>query len=497
MTTRRAPSSWPCVFFIRGADMAVMTSPSTVRAPEDALNRVEAQWGAVGRPPLTPTQRRFVLGVLDPLHRDQLRGSVVLEGPAGTGKTTTLLALIQAAHLLDLEVGVAAPTHKAASVLREKLEEAREDYPGLPEPVTLHSLLCLKPQRSTYGEPETFRQSKPPQLGHLDLLIVDECSMVGADLLEHIQVAARTFVLPVLFAGDPHQLRPVNENKLSRAFLGEPKTTLDEVLRHDGAVLNLATRIRTLNYVPQVQPGVGGGTEVKVYDTMEEMESTWLKAVTQAEGAGAIRDTMMLCWKNKNRRKYNDMARTSIYGVNAPRFMKGDVVVTLSAIEQDHRLMHMNNEDLQIRDVKYLPEYMPVGALGEDITFKVWSLFTTAETVLYVLDDSETERYRKILKALGQAIKAEGEKAKKTSDKKLMHEVREAWATHYFPLKGAFAEVDFRYALTVHKSQGSTYNRVFICNDYAGSRDEATRLLYVAVTRAAKEVHHIDNRIKR
>jgi exodeoxyribonuclease-5 len=422
---------------------------------------------------------------------------VVLEGPAGTGKTTTLLALIEAAYVLDLEVGVAAPTHKAASVLREKLEEAREIYRGLPEPVTLHSLLCLKPQRSTYGEPETFRQSKPPELGHLDLLIVDECSMVGADLLEYILAAARTFVLPVLFAGDPYQLRPVNETKLSRTFRGEPKTTLDEVLRHDGAVLNLATRIRTLNYVPQIQPGVGGGTEVEVYDTMDDLEAAWLDAVVEAEKRGVIRDTMMLCWTNKNRRKYNDMARVKIYGDNAPRFMDGDVVVTLSAIEQYGKLVHSNNEDLRIVDVNFLPEFVPVAALGDDASFKTWHLATSVGSNLYVLDDSETERYRKILKALGQAIKAEGEKAKKTSDKKLMREVREAWATHYFPLKGTFAEVDFRYALTVHKSQGSTYNRVFICNDYAGSRDEATRLLYVAVTRAAKEVHHIDNRIKR
>lgn len=477
--------------------MAVTVPFASDALPEDALDRVEAEWEKEGRPRLTATQRDFVLGLLKPLCGGRERGACVLEGPAGTGKTTTLLALIQAAHLLDLEVGVAAPTHKAASVLRDKLEEAKAHQQNLPEPVTLHSLLCLKPQRSVYGEPETFRQTKQPRLGHLDLLIVDECSMVGEDLLGYIQEASATFALPVLFAGDPYQLRPVNEQRLSKTFEAGPKFSLTEVLRHDGAVLNLATRVRTLNYVPQIQPGSGGGSQVEVYPTMEDLEAAWLQAAAEAEKRGAIRETMMVCWMNKNRRRYNEMARTLIYGEDAPQFMEGDVVVTLSAIERDGQLLHMNNEDLQIKEAELLEAYMPVPTLGEKSAFRTWRLTTSPGTKLYVLDDSETERYRKMLKALGANIRDTGEKAKKENDMKTMQEVKQAWSSIYFPLKEAFCEVDFRYALTVHKSQGSTYSKVFVCNDYMQSRDEAKQLLYVAVTRAATEVHHIDNRIRR
>lgn len=474
--------------------MAVATSVGA--SPENALVTVEQEWAEVGRPPLTSAQREFVLGILGPLVKDQLRGSRVLEGPAGTGKTTTLLALIQAAYLLDLEVAVAAPTHKAASVLREKLDEARETHQGLPEPVTLHSLLCLKPQKSYHGEPETYRQTKQPRLGHIDLLLVDECSMVGADLLNYIEQAAAMFVVPVLFAGDPHQLQPVNEKGLSKTFFAGEKTSLDEVLRHDGAVLNLATRIRTLGYVPQVMPGSGGGTKVEVYDSMEELEAAWLWALEKSERRGAVRETMMLCWTNSNRRKYNDMARTRLYGERASRFRVGDIVVTLGAIERDNQLLHMNNEDLQLADVELIPEHAPVAALGADLTFKVWKLQTTVGTIIYVLDDSEVERHKKCLKNIATLIKKESDKAKESRDRKALEEVKQAWVSHYFPLKEVYAEVDFRYAMTVHKSQGSTYNNVFICNDYIKSAGEAKQLLYVAVTRAAKEVHHIDNRYK-
>lgn len=477
--------------------MATAVSSGSVLSPVGALNQVEAGWKEEGRPPLTSAQREFVLGLLEPLYGEGIRGARVLEGPAGTGKTTTLLALIQAAHLLDIEVGVAAPTHKACSVLREKLLEAGENQQGLPEPVTLHSLLCLKPQRSVYGEPETFRQSKQPRLGHLDLLIVDECSMVGVDLLRYIQESAAMFALPVLFAGDPHQLRPVGERGLSKTFEAGPKTSLTEVLRHDGAVLNLATRVRSMNYVPQVIPGSGGGSVVEVYDTMEDLEDVWLKSVLEAESRDAIRDTMMVCWENKNRRMYNNMARTFIHGELAPRFMNGDVVVTLTAIERDGRLIHMNNEDLQIRDAQLVDEYQPVPVLGDEATFSAWKLTTTVGSILYVLDDSDALRHRKMVKTLGVNIKAAGEAAKKTNSTSALREVKDAWSSLYFPLKEAFVEVDFRYALTVHKSQGSTYNKVFVCNDYMKSRDEAKQLLYVAVTRAAKEVHHIDNRLRR
>jgi exodeoxyribonuclease-5 len=55
-----------------------------------------------------------------------------------------------------------------------------------------------------------------------------------------------------------------------------------------------------------------------------------------------------------------------------------------------------------------------------------------------------------------------------------------------------YLEVDYGYALTVHKSQGSTYDDVFIeyNNLQANKKDtEKYKLLYTAITRSANKIH--------
>ena len=61
----------------------------------------------------------------------------------------------------------------------------------------------------------------------------------------------------------------------------------------------------------------------------------------------------------------------------------------------------------------------------------------------------------------------------------------------YFEFKQIFASLDYGYAITTHKSQGSTFQNVFVVDqdiDCNPNREEAAQCRYVAYSRAAKRL---------
>lgn len=155
---------------------------------------------------------------------------VVISGGPGTGKTYTvarILALLQALAGGELRIGLAAPTGRAAVRLHESIVKAREAMDGelaAPVPdrtVTLHRLLGLMPRKGR------FRHNRENPL-HLDLLVIDEASMIDvplmAALLEALPDTARLVLL-----GDRDQLTSVEAGSLFGDVCGsgEPRWSAD------------------------------------------------------------------------------------------------------------------------------------------------------------------------------------------------------------------------------------------------------------------------------
>jgi exodeoxyribonuclease-5 len=459
---------------------------------ENVLSNLGEILERAGYPKLTEHQIAVVSDIVEKMAAGDTTDFVAsLRGPAGTGKTVLLVGLIVALDILGLKVVVTSFTHKACSVIDVHMKNIGRHMRGTVEPLTLHRLLNLKPQKAEYGKPETFTQARPPELNDIDFVLVDECSMVGKDLVFHIEKSIIETGIPILYAGDASQLKPINEDSLSATFKTPLKYKLTEILRHDGAILNLATKIRTMKYLPQVGPASGGGTDVIVYKSSELLEEAWLQSVLNTD---RCEDTVMLTYMNKHRRAFNRQARIALMGEDAPRFVEGDTLLTLSPILQDDKVLYSNNEDVHIvRPPDLIEDFRPIHDL--DFTCSAWRIFTEKGVKLYVLEDQEEiDKFNKYIKALGTEISKEAKAAKGGS----YNDIRAAkrrWATEYFPLRAFFADVDFRYALTIHKSQGSTFRYVYVNDDYRKARDQQQQLMYVAVTRAAREVHHLDTRV--
>ncbi|MEW5288446.1 exodeoxyribonuclease V subunit alpha [Erwinia papayae] len=148
------------------------------------------------------------------------RQIAVISGGPGTGKTTTvakLLASLLALSGANLRIRLAAPTGKAAARLTESLgkalqnldvsETVKQDFPT--EATTLHRLLGAIPgsQRMRYHAGNPL---------HLDLLVVDEASMVDLPMMASL-IAALPPQARVIFLGDRDQLASVEAG----AILGD------------------------------------------------------------------------------------------------------------------------------------------------------------------------------------------------------------------------------------------------------------------------------------
>lgn len=133
------------------------------------------------------------------------RLSIVAGGP-GTGKTTRVAQMLgeRLARQPELRIGLAAPTGKAAARMMESLQARAGDLPSdlaarLPrEASTVHRLLGLSPGRQA-------RRRPPPAL---DLLVVDEASMLDLALATRL-VEALPAPAELILLGDRDQLAAV------------------------------------------------------------------------------------------------------------------------------------------------------------------------------------------------------------------------------------------------------------------------------------------------
>ena len=223
------PPAWPAAAGEPAATAAgepAADEPS-VGEPAPAAGTLAAATSAA---PLDDQQRRAVGTVL-------ARGLVLLEGGPGTGKTSTVAAMIRAVqeHCPQARIHLAAPTGKAAG----RLGQATGDRHPCS---TLHRLLEKRGDR--------FWRNRHHPLG-LDLLIVDEVSMVDLELM-----AALLEALPpscrLVLVGDPAQLPPVApgavlaalQRPAPRAALGAAVVRLETTYRHAGAIAAVAATLR-------------------------------------------------------------------------------------------------------------------------------------------------------------------------------------------------------------------------------------------------------------
>ncbi len=403
----------------------------------------------------------------------------VLKGYAGTGKTTLVQLLIQRCQL---RIVLTASTHKAAQALMRSAYQWGNHHL---EAMTIHRLLGLV-VRQYQGE-KYLSAEGTNRLENYDLVLVDECSMVNEELWTILQDQAQASSVKFILIGDPAQLPPVGELE-SITFSLSPSAELTQVMRQAGGnpIGPLLDSIRTQLDQPLPSPretdlildNQQGFTSIA---KREQFLQFALKAFSSLRFQDDSNYARILAWRNKEVAQLNTYVRRQLFGSEAPRFLAGERLMARETIVDPISGKILLNSCGEVRIQSAFEDeahgyraWILEVLTEEDIQLKVPILHEAAFSVF-----EETKQL-----ALNLAFEANQEAQSGERDAKIAQ--IKAWE-QVERYNNLFAALDYCYALTVHKAQGSQFNNVFVIDrDLQRNPNvrERNQLRYVAYSRA-------------
>jgi exodeoxyribonuclease-5 len=340
-----------------------------------------------------------------------------LFGYAGTGKTTLsreIEAIVrEEGSEKKKDVMYGAFTGKAALVMRQK---------GCKGASTIHSMIYTLDEE-TGGVPR-FILNEDADIKDAKLVIIDECSMVGAELAQDLL----SFGIKVLVLGDPAQLPPVQDAGFFTNHA--PDVMLTEVHRQarDNPIIRLSMDVRegrSLDY------GDHGPCKVIRRGTLDPQK--------------ALDAGMILVGRNQTRHTCNRRHR-ELKKIESPTPTKGERLVCL---KNDRAKYLFNGGTWNVEKVRK----------------------SNGAAVRMVVAPDDAGDISRSTEIKVHPFFFAGREGELTWD-----EIRD------------FQQFTFGYALTVHKSQGSQWDDVVLFDESAVFRQDSRRWLYTGITRAAKEL---------
>ena len=165
----------------------------------------------------------------------------ILTGKPGTGKTFTMILILEEVRKMNWRFELAAPTGKAA----KRMMESTGDHAQ-----TIHKL--LEPKKSPYGGFYFSRDAENPI--DTDLVIVDEASMIDTNLFHSLLSAIDPTQTKLLLIGDPGQLPSVGPGAILRDLLRNEviaRTELTKIHRYAGTLVEACADIHAGRmYIP-------------------------------------------------------------------------------------------------------------------------------------------------------------------------------------------------------------------------------------------------------
>ena len=432
---------------------------------------------------------------------------LVVNGYAGTGKTTAISSVISLLKEYQTKCVLLAPTGRAAKVL--------SSYAGQPA-FTVHKHIYR--QKSVGGD--GFGQfTLAPNKDKNTLFIVDEASLIGIDAGQQQSTAAFgtgnllddliSFVragaeCKVILIGDSAQLPPVGLDAspaLMRDYMSQHGgvwfAELTTVVRQqqESGILHNATMVRHM--IAELEDGIGVmdlcdlGLEVEGFDDVERITGgDLIEKISDAYSYYGEDETVILCRSNKRAIKYNVGVRSTVQ-FKEERLVRDDKLMIVKNcyqfVEDVEGMDYIANGDIaKLQKISRFEERYGLHFAEARISFPDYDdQEIVAKVILDTLESESAALTYEQSNALYQGVNEDYSHL--TSKKKRYEAVRED--KYYNALQLKYAN-----AVTCHKSQGGQWRCVFI--DNAFWQDSLTvddlKWLYTALTRATEKVYLVN-----
>lgn len=423
----------------------------------------------------------------------------LLKGYAGTGKTSTISALVKVLDELKIKFVLLAPTGRAAKVLSRQSGKAAS---------TIHK----KIYRQSSVADGSSKFSLDRNLSKNTIFVVDEASMISNLPQEHsvfgsgyllsdlIEYVTNGFNCKLIVSGDTAQLPPVGltlspalDPEELQLFCSEVVSLeLTEVVRQslDSGILDNATYIRKRIIQGEHQ----GFWPLKMKghaDLIQLGGDQLIDEIAKCYQQMGMEETIVITKSNKRANLFNEGIRRTIL-FQEDQIMKGDL------------LMVVKNNYHWSKQLEEL-DFIANGDIVEIVRIKKYEErygFHFANVILRLIDYQELEIECKILL---ETLTVEAPALTADENKRLFEAIsedyeeirnkRERWKQiREDPFYNAL-QVKYSYAVTCHKAQGGQWKAVFLDHGYLTAEmvdREFLRWFYTAFTRAEERLYLVN-----
>ena len=422
------------------------------------------------------------------------RDAFVLNGFAGTGKTSVMGAFVKAMRQQNRNVVVLAPTGRAAKVA--------SGFAGFPAS-TIHKRI-FRPDSNSPGA----RYFLAPNIDKDTIFVADEASLItdnpysGESLLQSlVRYVYSGERCNLILVGDTAQLPPVgqsdspamNVERLRSIGLNPFSFLLDEPVRQksESGILHLANAVRNAGaeFVKSGKPKVPVMKVSGFHDVAVVSSAELIDVLSDSWSEAGVEESLIITRSNKRANNFNLAIRNQVMMADAP-------------LERGDRIVIAKNDYFWSRQNK-LPQFLANGetAIVEWVgkTEKMYGRYFTDVELTIPSDGSRLSAkvHLRSLLSEGPAVpelemrKLYNRILADMEDKSLSEKIRAASADPWYNS----LQAKYGYCVTCHKAQGGQWKHVYIDLsgiDTSALTEDFYRWLYTALTRATEKVFLIN-----